>query len=148
MKRCSKCEQDKSLDEFWKHSRGRDGRQAECISCMQERRRVWKKKNPNYSREWYQRNRETEAAKQQARKYGLDPQAVNDMFLSQGGQCAACFDALGDGHWRHIDHCHATGRVRGILCRHCNTALGFFNEDPAKLHALANYVERHHASLV
>jgi hypothetical protein len=42
----------------------------------------------------------------------------------------------------HIDHDHETGRVRGLLCSRCNTALGYMDDDPTKLRDAADYLER------
>lgn len=63
----------------------------------------------------------------------------------QGGVCAICLGppAEGDrGDRLHVDHDHVTGEVRGLLCSHCNTALGKFRDDPARLRRAAEYLER------
>lgn len=67
---------------------------------------------------------------------------------AQGNRCAACCDILGaaprDSHW---DHCHATGKLRGVLCRPCNMALGHIFDDPIRLALLHNYLVDHGAPL-
>jgi hypothetical protein len=67
-----------------------------------------------------------------------------DAFLSQqGGGCAICGTTdWGNGGTPAVDHCHGSGRVRGILCVHCNAAIGQVNDDPARLRAAAEYLER------
>jgi predicted dehydrogenase len=69
------------------------------------------------------------------------------MLAAQGGICVIC---KGDkphvsrkGPWRWcVDHDHATGHVRGILCHACNSALGLFGEDPQRLSAAIVYLTR------
>lgn len=62
------------------------------------------------------------------------------MIEQQGGRCPICggevtvFDS-------HVDHCHATGKVRGVLCRQCNIGLGHFHDDPAALRRAADFIE-------
>jgi hypothetical protein len=55
-----------------------------------------------------------------ATRYGMTPTCYKEMLERQGGKCALC-----DGEMDRpvIDHCHATGKVRGILCHHCNIKL-------------------------
>lgn len=73
------------------------------------------------------------------RKYGLTPETHQELLDSQGNSCALCrtpFDAAKP----HIDHCHETGAVRGILCPGCNTGLGLLGDTPESLQRAAEYV--------
>lgn len=78
-----------------------------------------------------------------ARTYGMCEADVRGMIEAQGHRCAACrcaFEGRGkDSTAAVIDHCHATGRVRGILCNRCNRAFGILGDDPATVAALARY---------
>jgi len=76
------------------------------------------------------------------KEYGLTPQQVDDMMIAQGGKCAICNDVLGSTHHAQIDHCHATGVVRGLLCINCNWMLGKSRDNPVTLRAAADYLER------
>jgi hypothetical protein len=68
------------------------------------------------------------------------------MLERQGNKCALCRQdwhgfSTSKGDLPHVDHCHRTGKVRGILCGNCNTALGRFGDDPGKLRAAIAYLE-------
>lgn len=63
-----------------------------------------------------------------------------EMVARQKGRCAICGDPPGN-RGLSIDHCHATGVVRGLLCTNCNQALGKFRDDPRLMRAAADYVE-------
>lgn len=86
------------------------------------------------------------------RKYGLTPAAFDSMLAGQGGACAICSEditgtvyvAARDIHRTvaHIDHCHKTGRVRGLLCTNCNTGIGKFKDDPTRLLQAARYLHK------
>ncbi|WP_437104985.1 endonuclease VII domain-containing protein [Streptomyces sp. enrichment culture] len=58
-------------------------------------------------------------------------------IASQGGVCCVCLSAVP----AHVDHCHETGRVRGVLCFSCNAALGQFKNQPDVMRRAAAYVE-------
>ncbi|MBO0654225.1 endonuclease VII domain-containing protein [Streptomyces triculaminicus] len=78
------------------------------------------------------------------RKYGLDPESYRFLLASQGNCCAICGTNSPDDvglEW-NVDHDHATGKVRGLLCRRRNGGLGWFKDNPTALRAAANYVER------
>jgi len=71
-----------------------------------------------------------------ANKYGLQEGDVREMLEAQGGLCAICRSAPAI----HIDHDHATGAVRGMLCFRCNAALGQLGDSPATLVRAARYL--------
>lgn len=78
------------------------------------------------------------------RRHGLTHQQYDAMLTMQGGVCAICRSAWKGWNGKqgpHIDHCHDTGRVRGLLCGDCNTALGRFSDDPVLLRRAADYLE-------
>lgn len=78
-------------------------------------------------------------------RYGLTPGAYAEMLGRQNGVCAICkqpesITFKGVVQPLSIDHCHATGVVRGLLCRACNSSLGLLNDDPERILALARYI--------
>lgn len=74
-------------------------------------------------------------------RYGLSLDAYHALLRGQGNKCASC----GTDNWGasgpHVDHDHATGAVRGILCAKCNQAAGMLDDNPAKARSLADYLE-------
>jgi Recombination endonuclease VII len=73
-------------------------------------------------------------------------QEYDALLKSQNGVCAACGKPeqstyKGKPRMLAVDHCHVTGRVRGLLCGHCNRALGLLRENPEHIKALLLYVE-------
>lgn len=57
-------------------------------------------------------------------------------FLEQGGLCAVCRVQEA----KHFDHCHSTGKPRGLLCRNCNIAIGHLKDNPEFCEAAATYL--------
>jgi len=81
------------------------------------------------------------------RKYGMTESDLQALLSAQDGRCAICRVTLNllkqqSGETAHIDHDHATGKVRGVLCMRCNTALGYFRDSSATLIAAAAYLRR------
>lgn len=77
-------------------------------------------------------------------RYGITLKDYDKMFDDQGGCCDIC----GEIPFRHslqVDHCHETGKVRALLCRNCNTALGHFKDNPIRMLKAAKYVMNHHS---
>jgi hypothetical protein len=79
-------------------------------------------------------------------KYGITATTYDAMLAAQGGGCAIC-GAKPASPWGrsalHVDHDHATGKVRGLLCMPCNTALGFFRDSPSLLARATTYLYEH-----
>lgn len=73
------------------------------------------------------------------KKYGLTPEQWDDLYDSQLGRCAICQLPLAETK-PHVDHDHATGQVRGILCSTCNVGIGMFKDNPEYLHQAEMYL--------
>jgi hypothetical protein len=73
------------------------------------------------------------------RRYGLTREAVDRLRAAQDDLCAICRDP----EPQHLDHDHATGEIRRLLCQRCNHGLGPFRDDPGLLHRAAFYLEHH-----
>lgn len=65
-------------------------------------------------------------------KYGKTIEEIEGMFAGHDGLCDIC-NQEGGKKGLHLDHCHETGRIRGLLCIRCNLGLGHFNDDPERL---------------
>ena len=73
-------------------------------------------------------------------RYGVTAAQVRQWVESQGERCAVC---NGRTARLNVDHDHKTGRVRGLLCYKCNSALGSMGDDPTRLRAAIRYLEKH-----
>jgi hypothetical protein len=114
------------------------GRQGVCIECHKD----------------YAKKRRATGAlavsvrKNNLRKYKLTVGEYATMLRLQNGRCAICGRA--DNKTTHnrkqdnfaVDHCHETGKIRGLLCHSCNISIGRFQDNPALLRAAADYLER------
>jgi hypothetical protein len=76
--------------------------------------------------------------------YGISLEQYDDLWIEQAGMCAICHttNPLGAGKEFAVDHDHATGKVRGLLCQLCNQGIGHFKDSPALLRTGATYLEQ------
>lgn len=72
------------------------------------------------------------------RKYGLSEVEYLEMLKSQNGTCAICMKASDER--LSVDHCHETNKVRGLLCRACNFAIGLLQDHPGLLDSASMYL--------
>ena len=77
-------------------------------------------------------------ARKRANGAGLSPADIQEILSRQGGVCAIC----GGENPTDLDHCHETGKVRWLLCKHCNRGLGAFKDDPSLLRKAAEMLEQ------
>lgn len=125
--------------------RGRDWRARNPEKARESVRR-WKAKNPEKARESARRWRaeNLEKAREIGRmcryvKYGITTVGFDAMFTQQGGVCGICKRKRP----LCVDHNHETKKVRALLCRKCNSGIGFFQEDFSTLIRAADYIRRH-----
>ena len=113
-----------------------------CRQCALLRSSEWRKKNRNYIRSKYpERNR-----KQNLKKYNITVEDFNEMLIAQNNNCKLCLQpsnyTLNDKKRNlDIDHCHKTGKIRGLLCTSCNRALGLFKDDIEVLKRAIEYLK-------
>lgn len=133
---CVICNLRKDITEF--HWTGRKtGRRRQCKKCLVEKAKVHRNTNREqyrrYSLKWYLNS-----------TYGMSLDTYDALLTDQNHACKICsrpFDMADQNRRPHIDHCHKTGRVRGILCFTCNTAMGKLKDDPTLLRRAAEYLE-------
>ena len=95
----------------------------------------WRKRNPvktkQYRQTGYTRNKTTLVSKRLKLKYGISLEQYDALLAAQNNSCAICGSdkANSTGARFHVDHCHTTGKVRGLLCYKCNSVLGYANDD-------------------
>lgn len=111
--------------------------------------REYNKTNRERRAEYERANRAKRTARHREKKYGITQNALNALIDAQGGACAICELPLAALAQRdiNVDHCHSTGTIRGVLCRHCNHGLGHFRDSPAALRRAADYLERGSAQM-
>lgn len=144
MKVCKNCGEEKSLDDFYMRSDGGVKKpRSECKKCTAVR-----VSNRYHSSEDVRTVHRNNSRKNAFKKYGLDETDFDRMFDEQGGKCKICgTEILKVGSSSEIvkiaciDHCHETGKVRGLLCRPCNTGLGNFKDNTSYLLGAIKYLE-------
>jgi len=119
---CKECLAEKARKKYWANPK-----HAQAIN------RKAREKNP----ETYARNHRKALIKA---KYGLTLGDVATMLAEQKGLCLICRLPMARPN---IDHCHSTGRVRGLLCRKCNSGLGCFGDSKINLLNAIQYLEKH-----
>lgn len=146
MKTChsKNCKQEnpQKLSNFHRSTQHKDGLKTECRNCrsdyvkkyrlihgdeMRQKNKEWEIKNPNKRRNsMYKGN------------YGITLDQYEEMVKIQEGKCLLC-DKVPKGRLC-IDHCHKNGRIRGLLCRSCNGALGVLGETLESIKKVERYL--------
>jgi hypothetical protein len=153
MKVCKTCNIEKPLSEYHIAQKpgyvGTDGYErkttiykAHCKECCRKkqiskyhdltpeekksRRDKYGPKDPDYLKRYKLKN-----------NYGLTLEEFSGMILEQNSCCKICKENMDNPQ---VDHCHTTGKVRGLLCRDCNISLGLLKENTQTLHNMIEYI--------
>lgn len=162
VKRCSKCDESKPLDDFWKSGRSPSGRQSWCKSCVRVAQRDLarrKRADPEqraviYARDAIWRKNHPDAARRGKlrRSYNISLETYNEMLAAQNGVCTICGAVCPSGHNLAVDHDRSCcpgdkscGKcVRELLCGTCNPMLGYAQDSVERLRSAIAYLERWH----
>lgn len=114
---CRLCEAEKLATDFYTRENGK--LRSECKACT--------------------------GARTSLRSTGWTPEAYEKAFAKQDGKCAICMSTLNSSRYTKFagDHCHTTGKLRGLLCMNCNTAIGLLKDSTIRLQAAIEYLNRH-----
>lgn len=122
-KKCLSCNiiKPKTSDFFYRRKSSIDGFDSSCKEC----KRKWDK---NYHR---------------IRSYNITEENFIELLKKQKNICSICNKLLDldNPYMLHIDHCHKSGKIRGLLCHHCNNVLNFSSENPFILIKAIKYLE-------
>ena len=142
-KTCPNCKQDKSLFDFViRQSGNRIGQAvAYCKTCNLQKHKERKERDPSIYRriEWPSKLKNL---------YGITVDNYYQMLENQNGGCGICGTKVPSFRKRKyvtqemffVDHCHSTGKVRGLLCGKCNRGLGYFEDEPERLEEAVKYL--------
>ena len=100
----------------------------------------YKEKAIIHSKVYRSNNKHKIQIRMRFKKYGITKEQYDVMYLNQLGLCAICHKPFGE-ETPHVDHCHNTGKIRGLLHKDCNLLLGCAGDCPDKLRFAAEYLE-------
>ena len=116
-----------------------------CIECG-DFVKSYKKFDKRVNKYYESRSARCGVCERLKQKYGITRKDRDEMYAEQDGKCVICKDNLTFA-WNHskasaaVDHCHTSGKVRGLLCMNCNMGLGKFQDNPEFLRNAADYLE-------
>lgn len=154
LKQCHKCGLEKPISEFGIAKQYRGGHRHQCKSCCSKFYRTKPETQKRYYKthkdkiqkiasEWRRNHPENirtiKKREKLKRNYGMSLEAYREMFDIQNGKCITC---LREYPSLCVDHNHTTGMVRGLLCNHCNVALGFVNDNIKILRRMIIYLKK------
>lgn len=133
MKTCSRCKAEKELSEFGITHLGYT--HSWCRDCRNEAHREYRARNRDKiikkQREYYNsdKGRVVMLRSNLKKNYNVTVETYQELIASQDGECLICHKDLNGVGVANIDHDHATGIIRGVLCKACNRGLGMFKDD-------------------
>lgn len=141
MKICRICKLEKPLEDFHKARTTKDRLMTRCRMCDHSAKQEYKTAN-------YERIRIVERNSYLIRTYGITLKEYQETNAVQNSTCAICSKPetavyLGKLRSLSVDHNHTTGKVRGLLCQKCNTALGMLDENKNSIDNLISYLKRY-----
>lgn len=134
---CTVCNETKSLDAFTIRRTHRVGKPVSvCNPCKVRYNKQRRQENP-------ERVAEVERRSKFKKNYGITLEDYYTMLENQGNACGICKVQTPGNRTKFfaVDHCHTTGKVRGLLCTKCNRGLGLFNDSTDKLLNALNYLK-------
>jgi hypothetical protein len=144
MKKCPKCEQVKLAENFYLDKSKKTGLSSYCKICVVEKRRLNYCQNKDRDRQYFKKQYKKDPTKAKGyalKMYGLTLDQFNEMKVQQKYMCKICGEHENNlARKLFVDHCHATGKVRGLLCQSCNTMIGNAKDSVLVLQSAITYL--------
>lgn len=153
VKSCTKCQNIKYLDEFYWANKSKTILASACKQCCKKESVQNRKKDPlrKIKQQAYAKKNPDKLKNNQLKTtYGITLIQYQTLLKKQNNVCAICENEEtviwnNKPNYLCVDHCHSTKKIRGILCRDCNAALGKFQDSPDLLRKAATYLENANA---
>jgi hypothetical protein len=147
MRRCQKCKDLKLLNDFFFRNKKRNLRSSYCKICFQKINRKLVSLDPEKlkarKKREYKKNIRRYLDVDLKRKYGISLEEFEKKEKNQSFLCEICAKPNSGKRRFHVDHCHKTGKVRDLLCNHCNRLIAAADEDMNVLLNAIKYLEKH-----
>jgi Recombination endonuclease VII len=142
---CNTCKKRRKSRFFYAHPNTRDKLYNKCKDCQKAAVLAFRQARPGhykaYMKAWGVKNKSRRRTYRLKHLYDITPEQYAAMLERQGGVCAGCGEPPTAKKRLHVDHCHKTRRIRGLLCNGCNRAIGFLNDSPERARKLAAYLD-------
>ena len=152
-KKCNDCRKIKLFSDFYKRTENGQPKSI-CKECDKRKRKIYYRKNKNRqdksSKKWYFKNKQKADRKSKdwslRRDFDITIEDYENILKNQNNKCALCeksetIKRNGKILSLAVDHDHRTGKIRGLLCFHCNTAIGKFKDDIGLLLKTISYLQ-------
>ena|SRR5579884_3381296 len=159
MKTCSKCLISKQQQDFYKDKKSAGGLRSTCKACVAEEKRIYFQKHRERElqklKDWKKNNPKKVKAGNLRNLYGISQEQYAELLSSQDHKCAICckhksknvFDKRNNKvRDLAVDHNHVSKKIRGLLCYHCNIAVGMLKDDIKRAENLVKYLKLHEKS--
>ena len=107
---------------------------SQCVECLKIRTAKTRERSPDTFKDYNLKSWLKKA-------YNISVEEYKSLLKIQNNKCSICEKDLAEGS--HVDHCHNTGKIRGILCPACNKGIGHFYDSPDLLIKAAEYCKKH-----
>ena len=138
-KTCNKCGENKPSSEFYRDSGISDGRATVCKTCRNTKTEEWRHKNKDYYNLKMREYNAKHYDRLRLQRYKITLEQYNQMLTEQNYCCKICNKKPETRRPLAIDHCHKTGKVRGLLCYNCNRIITVL-DDPNLLEKAQTYL--------
>jgi len=145
MRTCAKCLEFKHIDDFYFRNKIKNLKSSYCKLCFHVINGETKRKNSKGTKKTknkeYEKNKNKYRDRLYKKNYGISLEQYDILLNNQNNKCKICIGNQENGRYMDVDHCHKTGKVRGLLCNRCNRLLSNCKDDTLLLESAVKYLK-------